>query len=164
MVVPIACFKVRLSSVGEPNNGPRWTTPTDINVSKSKACWSLGTCPSDQFTLTRLEVEIISHTINHVHASLERIGSGKRCQLRPSLYQGSQQRGMESRNVPFMGHERSRSKVSNSIERDIDRRWEEDVACRGTTNTTRRWTHGSAPLRRVAFGKRAMDSPAGSLG
>ena len=73
-------------------------------------------------------------------------------------------RGMEPRKGPFVGHERSRSKVSNSRERDIDRRWEEDVACRGTTNTTRRWTHGSAPLRRVAFGKRAMDSPAGYLG
>ena len=129
VVVPIACFKVRLSFVCEPNNGPRWTTLIDINVSKSKACWSLGTCPSDsqspatclcdQSTSTGLVVGIVSLSINHVHAFLEGIGSSKRCQLRPSLHNGSQQRGMERRIRPSVGHGRSRSKASNSIERDI---------------------------------------------
>lgn len=102
-MVPTACFKARFSSVGDPNNGPHWATSIDINVSKSNACLSLGTCPPDSQSLAtclcdpstsaRQVVEIISHSINHVHVFLERIGSSTRRQVRPSLQNGSQHVG-----------------------------------------------------------------------
>lgn len=50
------------------------------------------------------------------------------------------------------------------LSRDIDRGWAEGVAAEGPTDATRRWKDGSAPIRRVAFGERAMFPRAGSVG